>query len=65
MGVAATTERILDKARAGAHRICAEVGMNPRDRAVDTAKGRGLSVTACEQMLWEAGFMHERKLALD
>lgn len=47
--------------RAGAHRICAEVGMNPRDRAVDTAKGRGLSVTACEQMLWEAGFFHERR----
>ena len=47
--------------RAGAHRICAEVGMNPRDRAVDTAKGRGLSVAACEQMLWEAGFPHERK----
>lgn len=34
--------------------------MNPRDRAVDTAKGRSLSVTACEQMLWEAGFTHER-----
>lgn len=48
--------------RAGAHRICAEVGMNPRDRAVDTATGRGLSVTACEQMLWEAGFAHERKV---
>jgi len=46
--------------RAGAHRICAEVGMNPRDRAVDTAKGRGLSVAACEQMLWEAGFKHVR-----
>ncbi len=25
---------------------------------------RGLSITACEQMLWEAGFKHERKLAL-
>ncbi|MCE7982666.1 MAG: radical SAM protein [Caldilinea sp. CFX5] len=47
--------------RAGAHRICAEVGMNPRDRAVDTAKGRGLSVAACEQMLWEAGFAHGRR----
>lgn len=51
--------------RAGAHRICAEVGMNPRDRAVDTAKGRGLSVTACEQMLWEAGFQHTRKLTCE
>lgn len=48
--------------RAGAHRICAEVGMNPRDRAVNTATGRGLSVAACEQMLWEAGFPHERKV---
>lgn len=35
--------------------------MNPRDRAVDTAQGRGLPVSACEQMLWEAGFAHERK----
>jgi biotin synthase len=48
--------------RAGAHRICAEVGMNPRDRSVDTSKGRGLSVQACEQMLWEAGFQHQRRI---
>lgn len=55
-------EPSLVSLRAGAHRICAEVGMNPRDRAVDTAQGRGLSVAACEQLLWEAGFPHERKL---
>lgn len=47
--------------RAGAHRICAEVGMNPRDLAADTATGRGRSVAACEAMLWEAGFVHERR----
>jgi biotin synthase len=49
--------------RAGAHRICAEVGMNPRDLAHDTARGRGLSVPDCERLLWEAGFTHERKSA--
>jgi biotin synthase len=47
--------------RAGAHRICAEVGMNPRDLLVDTGKGRGRSVEDCERMLWEAGFTHPRK----
>jgi len=56
-------EPSLVSLRAGAHRICAEVGMNPRDLAVDTAKGRGLSVAACEEMLWEAGFSHERNAA--
>jgi biotin synthase len=56
-------EPSLVSLRAGAHRICAEVGMNPRDLAVDTSKGRGLSVAACEEMLWEAGFTHERKPA--
>jgi len=45
------------------HRICAEVGMNPRDRAVDTSKCRGMSVESCERMLWEAGFTHERRVA--
>lgn len=48
--------------RAGAHRICAEVGMNPRDRQRDTERGRGLSVRGCERMLWEAGFTHNRKI---
>lgn len=47
--------------RAGAHRICAEVGMNPRDLLNDTSKGRGRSVEDCERLLWEAGFDHQRK----
>jgi biotin synthase len=47
--------------RAGAHRICAEEGMNPRDLAVDTAAGRGRSVADCEQLLWEAGYTHPRR----
>jgi biotin synthase len=47
--------------RAGAHRICAEVGMNPRDLAVDTATGRGRSVADCERLLWEAGYTHPRR----
>jgi biotin synthase len=50
--------------RAGAHRICAEVGMNPRDLATDTAKGRGRSVVDCERMLWEAGYAHPRRGAV-
>lgn len=45
--------------RAGAHRICAEVGMNPRDLLTDTSRGRGRSVADCRAMLWEAGFTHE------
>jgi len=56
-------EPSLVSLRAGAHRICAEVGMNPRDLNVDTARGRGMSVADCEKMLWEAGFSHERKPA--
>jgi len=50
--------------RAGAHRVCAEVGMNPRDRNVDTAKGRGLSVADCERLLGEAGFIHQRRTSV-
>jgi len=49
--------------RAGAHRICAEVGMNPRDLLTDTSLGRGRSVRDCENLLWEAGFSHPRKAA--
>jgi biotin synthase len=49
--------------RAGAHRICAEVGMNPRDLVADTAKGRGRSVEDCEKLLWEAGFTHPSRSA--
>jgi biotin synthase len=56
-------EPSLVSLRAGAHRICAEVGMNPRDLKVDTAAGRGLSVQDCEDLLKSAGFSHESRLA--
>jgi len=42
----------------GANSICAETGVNPRDTAADTSKGRGLDVSACRKMLWQAGFKH-------
>lgn len=42
----------------GANSICAETGVNPRDTEADTSKGRGLDVTACRKMLWQAGFKH-------
>jgi biotin synthase len=40
----------------GANSICAETGVNPRDTEADTSRGRGLDVTACRKMLWQAGF---------
>ncbi len=40
----------------GANAICAETGVNPRDIAADTSQGRGLDVSACRKMLWQAGF---------
>jgi biotin synthase len=40
----------------GANSICAETGVNPRDTAADTSQGRGLDVSACRKMLWQAGF---------
>lgn len=42
----------------GGNSICAETGVNPRDTAADTSAGRGLDVSACRKMLWEAGFTH-------
>lgn len=42
----------------GANSICAETGVNPRDTEADTSRGRGLDVTACRKMLWQAGFQH-------
>mgnify|MGYP000861203337 FL=1 len=45
----------------GANSICAETGVNPRDTEADTSKGRGLDVTACRKMLWQAGFKHLAK----
>ena len=56
-------EPSLFSLRAGAHRICAEVGMNPRDLKIDTTTGRGLSVKDCENLLRDAGFSHNRRQA--
>ncbi|MDR2109385.1 MAG: hypothetical protein LBP28_08035 [Coriobacteriales bacterium] len=42
----------------GGNSICAETGVNPRDTATDTSTSRGLDVSACRKMLWEAGFTH-------
>ena len=40
----------------GANSISAETGVNPRDVVADTSQGRGLDVSACRKMLWQAGF---------
>lgn len=42
----------------GANNISAETGVNPRDTAADTSRGRGLDVAACREMLFQAGFEH-------
>jgi biotin synthase len=41
---------------AGANVVYAESGANPRDAKIDTAGSRGLDMSACRQMLYEAGF---------
>ncbi|MEM2970219.1 MAG: hypothetical protein QXR63_04720 [Candidatus Bathyarchaeia archaeon] len=38
----------------GANQIYAETGPNPRDKLVDTTKGRGLSAKSCRIILQEA-----------
>lgn len=40
----------------GANMISAETGVNPRDTAEDTSKGRGWDVARCKNLLREAGF---------
>jgi biotin synthase len=45
----------------GANSVCAETGVNPRDTAEDTSAGRGLDVSACRQMMLDAGFKHLRR----
>ncbi|HHT17673.1 MAG TPA: hypothetical protein GXZ77_08210 [Papillibacter sp.] len=40
----------------GANSICAETGVNPRDTEADTSTGRGQDVSACRNILWQAGF---------
>ncbi len=42
--------------RAGANRMTAEAGVNPRDEARDTSRGRGRTVADCSRMVTEAGF---------
>ncbi len=42
----------------GSNSICAEAGVNPRDTEADTSTGRGLDVSACRKMLWQAGFQY-------
>jgi biotin synthase len=41
---------------AGANTVYAETGANPRDTAIDTTGHRGLDMSACRKMLYEAGF---------
>ena len=42
--------------RAGANRVTAETGVNPRDTEADTTRNRGRSVAECQRMLWETAF---------
>ena len=42
--------------RSGANRMTAEAGVNPRDLAQDTTRGRGRTVSECKRMIKEAGF---------
>jgi biotin synthase len=41
---------------AGANAIYAETGSNPRDTSSDTSGHRGLNMSGCRKMLYEAGF---------
>ena len=40
----------------GTNLITAETGVNPRDTAEDTSTNRGMDLTDCRRMLYEAGF---------
>lgn len=42
----------------GSNLITAETGVNPRDTAADTSAHRGMDLTDCRTMLYEAGFTH-------
>jgi biotin synthase len=46
---------------AGANIATAESGANPRDVALDTAKGRGRDVADCRKMFFECGFTNLRR----
>jgi biotin synthase len=54
----------------GANVVTAETGVNPRDRAADTAESRGMDMAACRRMLSDCGFRYirrgdESKIALE
>lgn len=42
----------------GSNLITAETGVNPRDTASETSENRGMDLTDCRTMLYEAGFTH-------
>ena len=42
----------------GSNLITAETGVNPRDTAAETSQNRGMDLTDCRTMLYEAGFTH-------
>lgn len=42
----------------GSNLITAETGVNPRDTAEDTSTNRGMDLTDCRTMLYEAGYTH-------
>lgn len=42
----------------GSNLITAETGVNPRDTAQETSAHRGMDLTDCRTMLYEAGFTH-------
>lgn len=42
--------------RAGANRMTAETGVNPRDPLHETSRGRGRTVADCARMIGDAGF---------
>ena len=45
----------------GSNLITAEIGANPRDTAADTSTNRGMDLTDCRTMLYEAGFTSLRR----
>lgn len=45
----------------GSNLITAETGANPRDTAADTSTNRGMDLTDCRTMLYEAGFTSLRR----
>jgi len=42
--------------RAGANRVTAEAGVNPRDTSRETSRSRGYSVAACRELLVDTGW---------